>query len=78
MLGWIPFFEPMNAMQSYWYVLLLPMSFGISIIYRALRHKSYASYWRSVFLMTTQIVLGIVAIAIAISLFVQFIVPNLN
>ena len=78
MLGWVPFLEPMNAMQSVWHVFLLPMSFGISVTYRALREQSYATYWRSVCVMTTQIVCGIAAIAIALGLFVQFIIPLIN
>jgi hypothetical protein len=78
MLSWIPFLEPMNAIQSVWYVLLLPMAFGISVVYRSLREQSYATYWRSVFIMTGQVVIGIAAIAIALGIFVQWIIPLLN
>jgi hypothetical protein len=78
MLGWTPFLEPMNAMQSVWYLLLLPLVFGISIAYRALREENYTHYWRSVAIMTGQVVFGIAAIAIALGLFVQIIIPLLN
>lgn len=78
MLAWIPFLGPMNAMQGVWYVFLIPMAFGISVIYRALREQSYTTYWRSVCVMTTQIVCGIAAIAIALGVFVQFVIPLLN
>ena len=78
MIAWIPFLEPMNAMQPWWYVLLIPMAFGISVVYRALRESSYATYWRSVSIMTGQIVVGICAIAVAIGIFVQLIIPVLN
>jgi hypothetical protein len=78
MLAWIPFLEPMNAMQSWWYLLLLPLVFGISVVYRALREENYAKYWLSVVIMTVQIVFGIVGIAIALGLFVQFVIPLLN
>ena len=78
MLGWTPFLEPMNAMQSWWYLLLIPLVFGISVIYRALRVEDYAIYWQSVIIMTVQIVLGIVGIAIALGVFVQWVIPLLN
>ncbi len=78
MLAWIPFLEPMNAMQSVWYLFLIPMSFGISVVYRALREETYVTYWRSVVVMTVQVVVGIAAIAVALAIFVQFIVPLLN
>jgi hypothetical protein len=78
MLGWTPFLEPMNAIQSWWYLLLIPLVFGISVIYRALRVEDYAIYWQSVIIMTVQIVLGIVGIAIALGMFVQWVIPLLN
>lgn len=78
MMAWIPFMQPMNALQSTWYFLLIPMAFGIAVIYRALREESYATYWRSVVIMTGQIVLGIAAIALVLGMFVQFIIPLLN
>jgi hypothetical protein len=78
MLSWIPFYGPMNAMQSWWYLLFIPLVFGISIIYRALREENYSKYWQSVFIMTGQVVLGIVGIAIALGLFVQLVIPLLN
>ena len=78
MLAWIPFLEPMNAMQSVWYVFIIPMAFGISVVYRSLRESTYTTYWRSVALMTTQIVLGIAAIAVALGIFVQVVIPLLN
>mgnify|MGYP006966966553 FL=1 len=78
MLAWTPFVEPMNAMQPVWYLLLLPMVFGISVVYRALREKQYATYWRSVVIMTGQVVIGIVGIAVALGLFVQIVIPLLN
>ena len=78
MLGWIPFLQPMNAMQSVWYIFLIPMAFGIAVVYRSLREESYTTYWRSVAVMTSQIVFGIVAIAIVLGVFVQFFIPLLN
>ncbi|MDP7005061.1 MAG: hypothetical protein QF718_02465 [Phycisphaerales bacterium] len=78
MLAWIPFLEPMNLMQQWWYLLIIPMSLGISIIYRSIRETNYSNYWRSVVVMTIQIVFGIVGIAAVLGIFVQLVVPLLN
>ncbi len=78
MLGWIPFLEPLNFMQQWWYLLLIPMSLGISIIYRSIRETNYSTYWQSVTVMTIQIVFGIAGIAVALGIFVQLVVPLLN
>ena len=78
MLAWTPFLEPMNAMQTWWYLLLIPLAIGISVIYRSLRENSYNAYWRSVFVMTVQIVVGIAAISLAVGLFVQLAIPLIN
>lgn len=75
MVAWIPFLEPLNAMQPWWYLLILPMAFGISVIYKALHENNALNYWRSVFVMTTQIVLGISLLAVVIGLFIQLVVP---
>ena len=68
----------MNAMQTWWYLLLIPLAIGISVIYRSLRENSYSEYWRSVFVMTVQIVVGIAAISLAVGLFVQLAIPLIN
>jgi hypothetical protein len=78
MMAWTPFLEPLNAMQSVWYLLLIPMAFGIAVVYRALREPSYNTYWRAVVIMTLQVVFGIAAIAIALGVFVQWVIPLLN
>lgn len=78
MIAWIPFYEPFNEAQQWWYLLLLPMSFGISMMYRAIRDNEYAHYWRNVLITTGQIVGCIALLAIALGLWVQFVVPVLN
>ena len=78
MLAWIPFLQPMNAMQTWWYLLLIPMAFGISVVYRSLREETYATYWRSVLIMTGQIVVGIITLAVVLGVFVQKVLPLLN
>ena len=77
-LGWVPILEPMNCVQPFWYLLLIPMAFGISVIYKALHEVILMNYWRSVLVMTTQIVLGISLLAVAIGLFIQLVIPMIT
>lgn len=76
-LAYIPFVEPMNALQDWWYLLLLPLAFGISVIYKAMRLPTLAGYWRNVTVMTVQIVLAMVALAVCLAILVQMFVPRL-
>ncbi|MEE2719739.1 MAG: hypothetical protein VX727_08130 [Planctomycetota bacterium] len=75
MLGWIPFLEPMNWLQSLWYVLLVPLAFGIAASYKAMRVVDMRNYWRQVGLMTGQIVVVITALAVGLILFVKLLLP---
>ena len=68
----------MNAVQASWYLLLIPMAIGISVIYRSLRETSYNEYWRSVIIMSIHIVVGISALSLVIGAFVQLVIPLLN
>ena len=75
--GYIPFVEPLNVLQLYWYLLLVPLAAGISIVYKAMRLPRLDRFWRQVTLMTTQIVLAMVALAIALSVLIELIIPML-
>ena len=72
---WIPFVSPMNWMQSIWYITLIPLALGISMIYKAIRVTHLRTYWTQVGMLTIQIVLTIVLLAIALIVFVRFIIP---
>ena len=72
---WIPFVSPMNWMQSIWYITLIPLALGISMIYKAIRGTHLRTYWTQVGMLTIQIVLTIVLLAIALILFVRFVIP---
>ncbi|HBZ97234.1 MAG: hypothetical protein CMJ41_02225 [Phycisphaerae bacterium] len=74
--GWIPFLEPMNWLQGLWYVLLVPLAFGIAASYKAMRIVDMRNYWRQVGMMTGQIVVVIAALAVGLILFVTFVLPR--
>ena len=77
-LAWIPFLEPINWFHRWWYLLLIPLAFGISVAYKAIRVPTLKGYWWQVGLMTTQIVLGVLGLGILVALFVQFGIPALS
>ena len=73
-IGYIPLLEPLNALQGVWYLLLIPLAFGISVIYKAMRLPDLDQFWRHTALMTTQIVLAMVALAICLAILVQVLI----
>ena len=77
MIAYIPFLDPINAFHEWWFVLLIPLSFGISVIYRALKLQSLEHYWRRVISMTAQIVLFMLGLGIALVIVVMQIIPRL-
>ncbi|MCH2143725.1 MAG: hypothetical protein MK082_01125 [Phycisphaerales bacterium] len=74
-LAWIPFVEPLPSMGSWWPLLLVPLAFGISMIYKALRVTTLEHYVSSVMIMTSQIVGSMILLAIGLYLVVQFLIP---
>ena len=73
--AYVPFVDPIDAFHQWWYLLLVPLSFGISVIYRALKMPSLDRYWRAVALMTAQIVLAMAALAVGLVVLVQVVIP---
>ncbi len=77
MVAYVPFLDPINLFHDWWYVLLIPLSFGISVIYRALKVPNLDRYWQAVFTMTAQITLAMVGLGIALVVLVVLILPRL-
>lgn len=75
-LAWRPFLDPLDA-HKVWYLFLLPLSLGISIAYKAVRVVDMRTYWKDVAVMTTQIVLAMIALAIASYVIILVVVPRL-
>lgn len=71
---WRPFIDPIDVHRT-WFMLLIPMAFFISMVYKAVRLPDLASYWRQVIVMTGQIILWIIALGAVIFLFIQYIAP---
>lgn len=75
--GYVPFVDPINIFHNWWYLLLIPLSFGISVIYRALKMQDLDRFWRAVAMMTVQIVLVMAALAVALMVLVELTIPRL-
>lgn len=75
LLAYVPFIDPLHGVNHWWYVLLLPLSFGIAVIYKAVRLPDLADFWRHVTAMTIQVVLAMIGLALFMVLLVQVLIP---
>ena len=75
--GYVPFVDPINVFHDWWYLLLAPLSFGIAVIYRALKMQNLDHFWQAVAMMTVQIVLVMAALALALVVLVELAIPLL-
>ena len=77
LLAYIPFLHPINALHDFWYLLVLPLSFGISVIYKAMRMPNLETFWRQVAIMTAQIVVSMAGMAVVLVVLFQLLIPHL-
>jgi len=77
LLAYIPFVHPLTIFHEWWYLLLVPLSFGISVIYKAIRLNSLEHFWHQVAAMTVQIVLAMIGLAIAMIILIVVVIPRL-
>ena len=77
MLAWIPVIEPMPGVERWWMLLVVPLSFGIALTYKALRLPRLDRIWTAAGVMTVQILLGLFGLALAFLILVQVVVPML-
>ncbi|MBX3317536.1 MAG: hypothetical protein KF902_11835 [Phycisphaeraceae bacterium] len=74
--AYIPFVDPIDA-HRWWFLLLIPMAFGVSVVYKAVRMRSLDRYWRHVFGMSASIVLGIILMGAVIYVLIEWVVPRI-
>lgn len=72
-----PFLDPLD-LQRGWWALLVPLAVLISIAWKAVRVSSFRAFWRPVLVMSTQIVLAMVGLAVGAYVVVEVIVPALG
>ncbi|GJM19554.1 MAG: hypothetical protein DHS20C14_17670 [Phycisphaeraceae bacterium] len=76
-LAWTPFIDPIDA-NAFWYLLIIPMAIGIALAFKAVRVGEMRKYPRHVAMMTAQIILGVVVLAIASFIVIDKLVPILT
>ena len=76
-LAWIPFIEPVQSLGNWWILLMIPLSLGISMIYKAMRMDRLDGYVGAVAIMTAQLVLSMFLLAAALFIVVQVLIPSL-
>lgn len=69
--AWRPFLDPLPLHQLGW-VLLIPMALGIAVVYKAVRVRTFAGFWREVGVMTAQIVLSMILLGAAVYIFIEY------
>ncbi len=74
LLGYTPFIDPID-LQELWWLTLIPLAWGISMAYKAVRLRPLDKYWKHVTVMTVQIVGGMAGLSIAIFLLIEVLVP---
>ena len=77
MLAWMPFVQPMPGVIHWWWLLVVPMVAGVSVVWKAIRMPSLERYWREVGFMTSQVLLGMLALAAGLMLLIRVVLPLL-
>ncbi len=74
-----PFLDPL-PLHDEWWLTLIPLAFLVSVAYKAVRVRTFRRgvYARQVLMMTVQIVVAMIALAVVQHLFVEVIVPALS
>ncbi len=77
LIGQIPFLEPFSGLGVFWWVLMLPLVFGIAVAYRATHDVSIEGFWTRTSLFTIKSMVAMTALAAALYLFVYLGLPLL-
>lgn len=76
-LAWTPLLQPMPGAIQWWWVLVVPLVLGVSVVWKAVRLSAMDRYWREVVTMSVQVLLGMAALAAGLMILVRVIVPML-
>lgn len=80
-LAYVPFLDPMPGVTHFWWILIVPLAFGVAMSWKAVRGPSLAKglgvYWKAVATMTVQVVLAVAGIAAGLFILVQWLLPRL-
>lgn len=78
LLAYTPFLDPMPMPGGMWWLTLAPLALGIAVVYKAIKLDDLRRYPKQVVMMTTQIVVVMIALAVGIQVVVGWIAPALG
>jgi hypothetical protein len=73
-LAYRPFLDPIE-LHRLWFLLLIPLTVGIAVAYKAVRVPDHKVFPRQVLVMSVQIVLGMMALGLGAYLLVNVVLP---
>lgn len=65
----------MPGVSYWWYLLAIPLSFFVSMAWKAVRMEVLTGYWAAVLRMTAQVVLGMIGMFVGLAVVIRVIVP---
>lgn len=74
LLAYRPFLDPL-PLDNAWYLLVVPLSLGVAMVYKAVRITDMRSYPRQVLIMSAQTVVAMIALGLGFFSFVEFVLP---
>lgn len=71
-VGYTPFVSPM-PIWDYWYVLLLPLSAAVAVVYKAIRLPTMRDVPWQAFVITVWIILGMFGAAVLLGIILRIV-----
>lgn len=75
-LAWRPFIDPIDA-HAWWFLLILPVAFLVSLSWKAVRVDDIQRLPRPVIVMTVQVILAMLGLGLAAFLGLTVVLPIL-
>ncbi|HEB61122.1 MAG TPA: hypothetical protein ENJ06_04785 [Phycisphaeraceae bacterium] len=71
MLAWRPFLDPVNGFYDYWWVLIIPLTLFVSVIYKAMRIGDLRRLPVESVMLSLQIMLGMLGLGLVIHIIAE-------
>jgi hypothetical protein len=71
-----PFIDPIDV-HSYWFLMLIPLAFGVALVYKAVRVSDIQELPRQTLVLMVQIILGMIGLGAGFYLFVNVVLPRI-
>lgn len=75
-LAYRPFLDPL-PLQDLWFLLLIPVSFCVSLAYKAVRVQDMKQLPRQALAMALQVILGMVVLGALLFVVITYLLPHI-